>query len=224
VSNGELLELLHRVGVVPVVTPPPTERILPLCEALRAGEIPLIEVTFRAEGAADAVAFIRDQAPEICVGVGTVTSPNQLRQAKAAGAQFAVAPGLNPEVVVCARDVDLPFLPGVCTPSEIERAMAMGLSLLKFFPAGALGGSKTVKAMLAPYLHLGLQLVPTGGIDDDTASSYWALEGVAAVGGTWIAPPDLVKTADWAEISRRASVTSARYRALRTDRAWKGRS
>jgi 2-dehydro-3-deoxyphosphogluconate aldolase/(4S)-4-hydroxy-2-oxoglutarate aldolase len=219
VLNVELLELLRRVGVVPVVTPPSSEKTLPLCAALKAGEIPVIEVTFRAGGAADAVAIIRDRAPEICVGVGTVTSRAQVRQAKAAGAQFAVAPGLNPEVVACAQDVDLPFVPGVCTPSEIERAMDMGLSLLKFFPAGALGGAKTVKAMLAPYLHLGLQLIPTGGIDDDTAASYWGLDGVAAIGGTWIAPPDLVKTGDWAEITRRASTTSARYRAIRAGNA-----
>jgi 2-dehydro-3-deoxyphosphogluconate aldolase/(4S)-4-hydroxy-2-oxoglutarate aldolase len=215
VSSADALATVTASGVVPVVQLPSPEAALPLCEALLAGGLPIVEVTFRSPGAPEAIAAIRDRMPEMCVGAGTVTDPEQARQAKAAGAHFAVAPGLNPRVVLTAREAGLPFWPGVCTPSEIEQALGLGLGVLKFFPAGALGGADTVRAMLAPYLHLGVKAIPTGQITEENAATYWSLDGVIAVGGTWIAPSDLIAAGQWQEISRRAEATVVRYRALR---------
>ena len=213
-STDEVLQAVKAAGAIPLVTLRNVDDALPLCKALLAGGLPVVEVTFRAEGAAQAIASIASAYPEMYVGAGTVTDPEHARQARAAGAMFAVSPGFNPAVLSAAREVGLPFWPGVCTPSEIEAALGHGLRTLKFFPAGALGGASTVKAMLAPYLHLGLEAIPTGGIDEDVATEYWGLDGVAAVGGSWIAPPDLVERGEWAEITRRARATVVRYRAI----------
>jgi 2-dehydro-3-deoxyphosphogluconate aldolase/(4S)-4-hydroxy-2-oxoglutarate aldolase len=215
VSTDDPVSVVSAVGVIPVVTVRTPDVVLPLCEALLSGGLPVLEVTFRSEAAVSAIELITEQLPEMCVGAGTVTDPEQARRAEAAGARFAVAPGLSPAVVQAALDAGLPFWPGVCTPSEIEEALRLGLRLLKFFPAGALGGANTVKAVLAPYLHLGLQVIPTGQIGENTAPTYWALDGVAAVGGSWIAPPDLVASGDWGEITRRARASVVRYCALR---------
>jgi len=204
VSNGDPLEMVRAAGVVPVVTLTSADDAVPLCKALLDGGLPVVEITFRAAGAEEAIYAISDRLPEICVGAGTLTDTEQVRRAHAAGARFAVAPGFNPEVAEAARGVGLAFWPGVCTPSEIEHALRFELDVLKFFPAEALGGSATVKAMLAPYLHLGVEMIPTGGIDEATAAGYWSLSGVAAVGGSWIAPPEVVGAGDWAEVSRRA--------------------
>lgn len=214
-STDDPISVVSTAGVIPVVTFRTPDVALPLCEALLSGGLPVVEVTFRSEAAVSVIELITGRFPEMCVGAGTVTDPEQARRAQAAGARFAVAPGLSPTVVQAARDVGLAFWPGVCTPSEIEEAMGLGLRLLKFFPAGALGGASTVRAVLAPYLHLGVQVIPTGQIDENTAPTYWALDGVAAVGGSWIAPPDLVASGDWGEIARRARASVVRYRALR---------
>lgn len=204
------------VGVVPVINLPDSAAVVPLCEALLRGGLPIAEITFRRAGAAEAIAIISERLPEVCVGAGSVLFPHEAREARAAGAQFAVAPGANPEVLAAAEEVGLPFWPGVCTPTDIERAIGQGYRLLKFFPAGALGGARTVRAMLAPYRHLGLELIPTGGIDQDSAPDYWCVPGVAAVGGTWIAPSDLIAEDGWSEITDRARATVERYRSTRS--------
>jgi 2-dehydro-3-deoxyphosphogluconate aldolase/(4S)-4-hydroxy-2-oxoglutarate aldolase len=204
VSSADPHEILRAVGVVPVIALPGTNAVLPLCEALLQADLPIVEITFRTSHAADAIATIAHHLPEMCVGAGTVTALQEVSQAKDAGARFAVAPGLNPQVLQRATELELPFWPGVCTPSEIDQALNLNQHLLKYFPAGALGGPSTLAAILAPFLHLEVQVIPTGGINEETAPGYWNQPGVAAVGGSWIAPRDLIEDGDWPEITRRA--------------------
>jgi 2-dehydro-3-deoxyphosphogluconate aldolase/(4S)-4-hydroxy-2-oxoglutarate aldolase len=215
VSSADPAATARAVGVVPVIALPTPDAAIPLCEALLRGGLGVVEITFRTEGAAAAIAMISEQLPEMCVGAGTVLDPEEARQAKAAGARFAVSPGTNPGVLWAAREVSLPFWPGVCTPSDIERALSLGHRLLKYFPAGALGGASTVNAILAPYRHLGVEVIPTGGIDEDSAPSYWRLPEVAAVGGTWIASYELIAAGNWPEIAGRAKAAAERFRATR---------
>ena len=219
VSNDEVLRRIGSAGVIPVVTLPSVDDAAPLCEALLDGGLSVVEVTFRTEAVAAAIAAIAERYPEMLVGAGTVTDTRQVALAAAAGARFGVSPGTSPAVVRAAHASGLVFWPGVCTPTEIERALDLGVTTMKFFPAGALGGADVVRAMLAPYLHLGVRLIPTGQIDDSSAPEYWALHGVVAVGGSWIAPTDLIAEGAWDEISRRARAATVRYRALRGEYA-----
>jgi len=184
-----------------VALPTPTIAV-PLAEALLRGGLDLIEITFRTAGAAQAISDIRDQLPEMLAGAGTITSPEQALAASDAGAQFGVAPGLNRSVVAAADDAGLPFWPGVTTPSEIETALAAGHRLLKYFPAEAMGGIGTIKALLGPYRHLGVEFIPTGGINAELAPSYWRVLGIAAIGGSWIAPHQLLVDAAWEKIEQ----------------------
>ncbi|HUH08164.1 MAG TPA: bifunctional 4-hydroxy-2-oxoglutarate aldolase/2-dehydro-3-deoxy-phosphogluconate aldolase [Egibacteraceae bacterium] len=196
---------VHAVGLVPVIALPSPDAAVPLCQALVKGGIDVVEITFRTGGAAEAMAALREELPEVLVGAGTVTSVEQLDAAVGAGAAFAVAPGLNPEVVERADEVGLAFWPGVCTPTDIEAALRLGHRFLKFFPAGPMGGAGMLKALLAPYAHLGVRFIPTGGIDAGSAATYWTIEGVAAIGGSWVAPADLIREQGWEQITQLAS-------------------
>lgn len=200
-SPADAQERVSRTGVVPVVTLPDPAQAVPLCRALLDGGLDVVEITFRAQGAGEAIRSIRAALPDMVVGAGTVTAPQQVTEALAAGAQFAVAPGFNPRVVRAAADAGLPFWPGVCTPTDVEAALDLGAQMLKFFPAGPSGGAGMVRALLAPYRHLGVRFVPTGGIDAASAPDYWALDGVAAVGGTWLTPPEAIADGAWTRIT-----------------------
>jgi 2-dehydro-3-deoxyphosphogluconate aldolase/(4S)-4-hydroxy-2-oxoglutarate aldolase len=197
--------------VVPVVVVDSAEDAVPLARALHAGGLDVVEVTFRTAAAADAINAIRKALPAMTVGAGTLLMPDQVDQAALAGAQFGVAPGLNLRVVQRARDLKLPFIPGVMTPSEIEQALAHDLKLLKFFPAEAAGGVKMLKALAGPYAHTGLSFIPLGGVLPANLAEYLALPLVGAVGGTWIAERKLIQTKAWDEITRlaREAVTLA---------------
>lgn len=181
-------------GVVPVIAMDSVDAAIPLADALIAGGLPVAEITFRTAAAADVIRKLAEERPALLVGAGTVLTEDNVRAAKDCGARFAVAPGLNPTTVAKARDVGLPFVPGVATPSDIEQGLALGCQLLKFFPAGNLGGPAMLKSLSGPYAHTGVRFVPTGGVNAANLADYLGLSVVAAVGGTWIA-----KTADFAE-------------------------
>jgi 2-dehydro-3-deoxyphosphogluconate aldolase/(4S)-4-hydroxy-2-oxoglutarate aldolase len=171
---------------------------VPVAKALFDGGLNVIEVTFRTPEAAQCIAAIREAMPQMIVGAGTVLNSDQ---AKKAGAQFAVAPGLNGTVVAAAQHCGLPFFPGVMTPSDIERALHLGCSTVKFFPAEAAGGAAMLKALAAPYAHTGLKCIPTGGININNLADYLALPMVAAVGGSWMVERKLIHANDWAKIT-----------------------
>ncbi len=188
--------------VVPAAIIEDADKALHLAEAMLAGGMDIIEVTFRTDGAARAIKAISEKFPEMLVGAGTVLTCEQLDCAVDSGIRFAVAPGLNPKLVEASGALDVPFIPGVVTPTEIETAMALGLDLLKFFPAEAMGGAATLKALAGPYAHTGVRFVPTGGISMKNAAAYLELKVVAAVGGSWMIAPQLVKDGEWEAITQ----------------------
>ena len=174
-----------------------------LARALLAGGLNVIEVTFRAANAAEAVQAIAQKVPEMILGAGTLLSAAQVREARDAGAQFGVAPGLNLDVVSAAKKMDMPFIPGVMTPSEVENALATGCKLLKFFPANIAGGVSMLKALAAPYAHTGVKFIALGGIKADNMREYLQEPIVAAVGGSWLVEPALIAKRDWQAITAR---------------------
>ncbi|MCW5735673.1 MAG: bifunctional 4-hydroxy-2-oxoglutarate aldolase/2-dehydro-3-deoxy-phosphogluconate aldolase [Enhydrobacter sp.] len=197
--------------VIPVLTVERAADAVPLARALARGGLPVLEITFRTRAALDALAAIVRDVPEAVVGAGTVLDEAQLRQAMAAGARFGVSPGCTPALATAVRQAGLPFLPGVQTVSEAMVLREMGFRLLKFFPAGAAGGTAWLKAAAAPLADL--RFCPTGGIDVGTAPAYLALPNVACVGGSWVAPQDATAAGDWARIERLAAAAAALKRA-----------
>src|SRR6476659_3811530 len=163
------------------------EDTLPVCEALLAGGLDILEVPLRTDCALASIAAIRKTFPQMHVGAGTVLSTDQLKQAIDAGATFAVAPGLNEKVVTAARDLNVPFIPGVMTPTETDRAIELGCNILKLFPASVVGGPAMLKALAAPFVHLGAKFIPMGGVSQANAAEYLSLPETAAIGGTWLA-------------------------------------
>ena len=190
-------------GVVPILAIENVEAALPLANALLQGGLPVVEITFRTAAAAEVIRVLAQECPRLVVGAGTVLTPANLKSAKDSGAAFAVAPGLNPDIVKRARDVGLPFVPGVATPTDIEMGLALGCKLLKFFPAEALGGVAMLEALSAPFQHTGLRFMPTGGLNLANLESYLKLQTVAAAGGTWIARKQDLLDGQWAEIRDR---------------------
>jgi 2-dehydro-3-deoxyphosphogluconate aldolase / (4S)-4-hydroxy-2-oxoglutarate aldolase len=182
---------------------------VPLAETLLEGGITAMELTLRTPVALDALQAIREKVPEMVAGVGTVLTREQVRQVKSAGAAFAVAPGMNPNVLDEAAKQGLPFAPGVATPSDIEAALEFGCRIMKFFPAVPSGGLDYLKSMAAPYLHLGLQFIPLGGLNEDNVQDWLESPLVCAVGGSWIAPRKLIQEKNRAEIRRRAEAATA---------------
>ena len=188
--------------IVPVVVLDSVESAEPLAEALLAGGLDIMEITFRTAAAEASIERIAARYPEILLGAGTLLEKEQVTRAKNAGAVFGLAPGFNPEIVAAAREVGLEFSPGVMTPSEVEGALALGCKLLKFFPAEAAGGVSMLKSLAGPYAHTGVRFVPTGGVSSANLSVYLKLPVVAAIGGSWMVDKALVNVGKWAEITR----------------------
>jgi 2-dehydro-3-deoxyphosphogluconate aldolase/(4S)-4-hydroxy-2-oxoglutarate aldolase len=195
---------LRRARILAVLVIDDAADAVPLARALLDGGITAMELTLRTAAALEALRRIKTEVPELLAGVGTVLTPAQVNEALAAGAAFGVAPGLNPRVVAEARHVGLPFAPGICTPSDIELAVEQGCRWLKFFPAEPSGGVAFLKSMAAPYAHLGLAFVPLGGLTEENFTRYLALPQVPAVGGSWLAPPELMQSRDWNAIRENA--------------------
>ena len=208
-AHVSLLEQLARHGVVPVVGLEEAATALPLADALAEGGLPLVEITFRTAAAAEAVRAITSQRPGMVVGAGTILTLENLEAAKASGAAFGVAPGLNPQIVRHSRQIGLPFIPGVATATEIEQALSLDCRLLKFFPAEALGGVAMLEALAAPFRHTGVRFMPTGGISKANLAAYLKLEVVAAAGGSWIAKAEDLAHGQWEAVRQRCRETLA---------------
>lgn len=197
-----ILERILAKRIIPVVVLDSAEHAVPLAEALLAGGLDIMEITFRTEAAEESIKRISKRFPEILLGAGTLLEKKQVKRAKKAGAVFGLAPGLNPEIIKAAADVDLQFSPGVMTPSEVEQALSLGCKLLKFFPAEAAGGVNMLKSLAGPYAHTGVKFTPTGGITAENLASYLKLPVVAAIGGSWMVDKKLVNEGRWDEITR----------------------
>jgi 2-dehydro-3-deoxyphosphogluconate aldolase/(4S)-4-hydroxy-2-oxoglutarate aldolase len=198
---SDVLDRLGALGVVPVLTAENADEAERACEALLSGGLTAVEITFRTHAAAEAIRRVSG-TDELLVGAGTVQSADQLARALDSGARFAVAPGTNPAVVDAAREAGLLFLPGVATPSEVERARTLGCRVLKVFPASLLGGPAFVKAVAPVYPDV--RFVPTGGVNLDNLASYLELPMVLACAGTWICERALLRERRFDEVERRA--------------------
>ena len=195
-----MLDQLALAGLIPVIKVERAEDAVPLCRALSKGGLPVAEITFRTAAAEEAIRLVHQELPEVLLGAGTVLTPEQADKAAAAGAGYIVSPGLNPRVVRHCLQKGYPILPGCSSPSDIELALELGLTAVKFFPAEALGGVNMIKALLGPYG--GLKLVPTGGINTQNLHDYLSIKNVLACGGSWMVPDDAVKSGDWARVER----------------------
>lgn len=195
---------IQRSGVIATIVLEDPDAAVPLANALCDGGVDCIELTLRTEGALEALRRVSGEVPRALVGAGTVLTPQQVHACVEAGAKFGVAPGTNPRVVQEAQSVNWSFAPGVCTPSDVERAMELGCTLLKFFPCEPCGGLPYLRSMAAPFTHLGVQFVPLGGIDEHNAASYLGDPLVPAIGGSWLAPKNLIQQRDWKSITARA--------------------
>ena len=177
---------------------------LPVAESLLAGGVTAMELTLRTPAALEAAARIREACPEMMVGIGTILFPDQVEAALAAGASFGVSPGVNPAIIRQAKAVGLPFGPGIMTPTDIDMAIQEGCRLLKFFPAESSGGLAHLKNIAAPYAHLGPKFIPLGGVSLANMMTYLNSNLIAAVGGSWLAPRDLIQQQDWKKIESNA--------------------
>jgi 2-dehydro-3-deoxyphosphogluconate aldolase/(4S)-4-hydroxy-2-oxoglutarate aldolase len=197
-----------RIGpVIPVLAFDSAEQGENVSRALHAGGVKVLEITLRTEAGLAAIERAAGLASDIVVGVGTLTSPRQCEQAKKAGAQFGVSPGLTRDLHKAAQDAGLPLLPGVMTPSEIMLALELGYEIVKFFPAQQAGGVPMLKALNGPFPAL--KFCPTGGVSIDNAPSFLSLPNVVCVGGSWLTPKEAVAAQDWNQITQLASAASA---------------
>lgn len=205
-----ILDRLRKSRVVAGFSVDQIEHAVPLAKALLSGGIDAIELMLRTPAGLESVMAICSGVPEMLVGVGTILTPESAAQVQAAGADFGVAPGMNPSVVRAAQEAGLPFAPGIATPSDLETAIELGCRFVKFFPAEASGGIKYLRSMSAPYCHLGIEYFPLGGVNAENMLGYLKEPNVLAVGGSWIVNQDLVDGEDWAGITARAvEVTNA---------------
>lgn len=197
-----------RVGpVIPVIVIDDLAQAVPLAKALVAGGVRVLEVTLRTAPALEAIRLIAREVPDAIVGVGTLTRPQDFKDALDAGAQFGVSPGLTPAMIEAAHQTKLPLLPGVFTPSDVIAARLAGFSQLKLFPAQQAGGIGMLKALGGPFPDV--MFCPTGGVSAENAPDFLALPNVACVGGSWLVPKAAVTSGDWGKITALAKEASA---------------
>ncbi len=216
--DASIKEKIVQSGVVAVVTIDEPEQAARLAETLFEGGITAIELTLRTDDALAAIEAITRSVPQMLVGAGTVLTTAQVQQVKDAGASFAVAPGLNRKVVDAAAKLGVPFAPGVVTPSDIEAALEAGCRTLKFFPAEPSGGLAYLESMAKPYEHLGLDFIPLGGLNQHNSVAYLQSHLICALGGSWIAPRDDIRSQRWSEIGQRATAASEMVATVRGKR------
>jgi 2-dehydro-3-deoxyphosphogluconate aldolase/(4S)-4-hydroxy-2-oxoglutarate aldolase len=193
-----IMKQISECGIVPVIVLNDASKAVPLARALLAGGINVMEITFRTAAARDSIAAVSREVPEMIVGAGTVITVAQMDAAIAAGARFLVSPGLDTELVEAASQRNCPLLPGAVTPSEIMTGLKLGVQVFKFFPAENYGGLATLKSLGAPFA--GISFVPTGGISAKNVVPYLENKRIMAVGGSWMAPANLIDAGDYAAI------------------------
>lgn len=199
-TKEEIFSFFHDLAIVPVVAIEDADKAVPLAKAMIDGGIPCAEVTFRTAAAEQAIKNMVAAFPEMVVGAGTVINPELAEKAVNAGAKFIVSAGLNPATVKWCNDHNVPVTPGVCTPSEIEQGLSMGLNVLKFFPAEASGGVNMLKNFGGPFKQV--KFMTTGGISPANLADYAKASNVLAIGGSWMVKPDLINNCQWDEITR----------------------
>lgn len=200
-------EIMKTSPVVPVMVIDNIDDAVPLAKALVEGGLRVLEITLRTAPALEAIKRIKASVPDAIVGAGTIINTQTLQASIEAGAEFIVTPGSTTAIVDAAQAAGVPILPGVNTPSEAMALLEKGITEMKFFPAEAAGGIPMLKSIAGPLPQI--QFCPTGGVNPGNAKDYLSLKNVACVGGSWMAPADLVNAGDWDEITRRAREASA---------------
>lgn len=204
-NTHEVVDLLHKIGIIPVVKLDRVDDALPLAKALIEGNLPCAEVTFRTDCAPESIRLMSENYPDMLVGAGTVLTKAQVDLAIESGAKFIVSPGLNPEVVNYCIEKEIPIVPGVANASDIELALSLGLEVVKFFPAEINGGLNAINALSGPFPNL--KFIPTGGVSTENMNKYLNSNKIVAAGGTWMVKDDLINEGRFdeiAEISRKA--------------------
>lgn len=196
---NNILNKIGELGIIPVVKIDRAEDAVPLGKALLSGDLPVAEITFRTSAAEDAIKALTDKIPEILMGAGTVLTIEQAKKAVNAGAKFIVSPGFNSKIVDFCLENNIPVIPGVNSPTQIEMALEKGLEVVKFFPAEASGGLPLLKALSGPFSEI--KFIPTGGIEQTNLLSYLAHPQVLACGGSWMVKPDYLSSGNFARIT-----------------------
>lgn len=197
-----MLDRITSKRIVPVIVLDHEEQAEPLAETLLKAGLDIMEITFRTTAAEASIRRISKRFPEILLGAGTVLGADQLKRAADAGATYALAPGLNETVVKAAEVAGILMFPGVMTPSEVEKALALNCRILKFFPAEAAGGVTMLKSLEGPYAHTGVKFLPTGGIGLNNMRTYLERPSVAAIGGSWIVEKKMIAGKEWEAIEQ----------------------
>ncbi len=205
-KTDRLLPVMTGQPVIPVIKIADARHAVPLARALARGGLPAIEITLRTPAALDAIRAVASEVEDAVTGAGTILNARQYEQASEAGSKFIVSPGLTRQLVEAADRSDVPLLPGAVTSSEIMAALEHGYSLLKFFPAEQAGGAAYLKSLSSPLAAV--RFCPTGGVSENNAATYLSLPNVLCVGGSWVAPDELVNDGNWGAIERLARQAS----------------
>lgn len=187
-----VLEKVKEIGIVPVVVLNKVEETIPTVQALVDGDVPIAEICFRTDCAAECIKLAVEKFPNALIGAGTVINETQAREAIACGVKFIVSPGLSKSVAAVCKEANVPYLPGVVTPTEIMEAIDLGLTTLKFFPAGVFGGLKAIKALGAAFPQC--KFMPTGGVSNENLKEFISNDKIIACGGSWVVKKDPQET------------------------------
>jgi len=200
--SADLTSRLLERRLVPVVVIEDAAKAVDLAKSLLSAGLGVIEITFRTAAAEESIRRIAKECPDMLVGAGTLLDSEQVKKAAGAGAKFGLAPGLDEKVVQAAQKEKLAYVPGVATPSDVQKGLSLGCKIQKFFPAEQAGGAPYLKALEGPYGHTGVRFIPTGGLQISNVGPYLALKSVTALGGSWFVDKKYIEAADWATIQR----------------------
>jgi len=200
--SADLTSRLLERRLVPVVVIEDAAKAVDLAKSLLSAGLGVIEITFRTAAAEESIRRIAKECPDMLVGAGTLLDSEQVKKAAGAGAKFGLAPGLDEKVVQAAQKEKLAYVPGVATPSDVQKGLSLGCKIQKFFPAEQAGGAPYLKALEGPYGHTGVRFIPTGGLQISNVGPYLALKSVAALGGSWFVDKKYIEAADWVTIQR----------------------
>ena len=212
----EIIETLEEKGIIAVLEIEKESDAVLVAQALLEGGVSAIELALRTPASEPSISLIADKFPEMMIGIGTIIEGGQAARVKRCkGVRFGVSPGINPVIVGEALSCELPFAPGIATPSELEQALSLGCRVVKFFPAEGMGGLSFLKSMDAPYKHLGVRYIPLGGVSQNNLADYANTSQILAIGGSWIANKELIKAGNWNEITRGAKAAKELWDTIR---------